>query len=252
MNKQPAFSQSIDPYLRYTKMPWGQLFYNTAWQQIDRHLSPAIHNMLDVGCGFGITAHAYAARGNKVTGVEPTPEMVGIARQGETGAVFIKDSFEAAADGLGTYDWVLCHNILEYVDDPQHFLKLIADCQNKSGYLSLIAHNPTAKVMKKAVIDKDPEAAQKKLGHYIEYSGIVGTEITTYPLETLKEWLSGAGYSVVDYYGIHNVYGYVADNTIKMDKAWNAKMSELEQTLAGLSPYRDIAIFTHLIAQKDG
>ncbi|SCW51046.1 hypothetical protein SAMN04487970_101175 [Paenibacillus tianmuensis] len=48
-SKAAAFSKSIQSYLTYTKMPWGQLFYATAWHQIDRFLEGAGQSILDVG-----------------------------------------------------------------------------------------------------------------------------------------------------------------------------------------------------------
>lgn len=47
------------------------------------------------------------------------------------------------------YDWIFCHNVLEYLDDPKQLLMDISKKQNANGMLSLITHNPVAKVMKK-------------------------------------------------------------------------------------------------------
>ncbi|MNN65380.1 hypothetical protein D3C81_1808780 [compost metagenome] len=52
------------------------------------------------------------------------------------------------------------------------------------------------------------------------------------------------------YFGIHNVYGYIADNDVKQNEEWHNKTIQLEFELGHQSPYRDIAIFTHIIAKK--
>jgi SAM-dependent methyltransferase len=43
--------------------------------------------ILDVGCGTGLICNAYAALGHNVTGVDPAPAMLEIARQKPLGAV---------------------------------------------------------------------------------------------------------------------------------------------------------------------
>lgn len=250
MNTTAAFSASIDAYLHYTRMPWGRLFYLTAWEQIGQFLTGEAQSILDIGSGFGISSNEYSRRGHLVTGVEPTQEMVAIAAKDGPDVRYINDSFEQAAGGLGTFGWSFCHNILEYTEEPQRFLGLIAGCQQAGGYLSLIAHNPAAKVMKKAILNKDPDSALAAIGNSQEYSGIIKTDITVYSYEQLAEWLSSAGYELKGHFGIHNLYGYITDNEVKQDEDWHNRMVQLELAVGRQSPYRDIAIFTHIIARK--
>ncbi|MBA9086238.1 SAM-dependent methyltransferase [Fontibacillus solani] len=245
-----AFSKSINQYMNYTQMPWGRLFYLTAWHQIDKFFIQQLQSILDIGCGFGITSNEFALRGNSVTGIEPTTNMIEIARQNGQPVHFISDSYENVANNIGSYDWIFCHNILEYVDEPKQFIRLISDCQNENGFLSLIAHNPTAKVMKKAIINKDPGSALASIGNEKEYSGIIQTDITTYTYNQLSSWLCESGYDIVGHFGIHNIYGYISDNDIKQNEEWHAETIKLEFELGHQSPYRDIAIFTHIIAKK--
>ncbi|AHV98309.1 methyltransferase domain-containing protein [Paenibacillus sp. 7124] len=250
MNKSEAFSNTLEQYLNYTRMPWGRLFYETAWTQIDRFMTRTGMSVLDIGCGFGISSHEYARRGHKVTGIDPTKSMIEIATGQGSGAQFTCGSFENLADGLGTYEWIFCHNILEYTEDPKLFIEKIGAHQQEKGYLSLIAHNPAAKVMKKAIINKDPDSALAGMESNKEYSAIIQTDIMTYSFEQLSEWLREAGYGSVMRFGIHNVYGYIADNDIKQDEDWHRQAMELEFELGCRSPYREIAIFTHIVATK--
>ncbi|GLI04161.1 S-adenosylmethionine-dependent methyltransferase [Paenibacillus tyrfis] len=253
-SKTSSFSQSIQSYLTSTQMPWGQLFYATAWHQIDRFLEEAGQSILDIGCGFGITSLEYARRGNQVTGIDPTPEMIEIAKQSAADhRISIDYRVSTLQEELALpeqYDWIFCHNVLEYVEEPEKLLNQIGSKQNERGYLSLIAHNPVGKVMKKAVILKDPEEALHGLESDQEYSSVIETGITTYPYERLYQWLQEAGYEVLDRCGIHNIYGYIADNEIKQQEEWHRRAVKLELELGRLSPYRDIAVFTHLIARK--
>jgi SAM-dependent methyltransferase len=47
---------------------------------------PAPQRVLDLGCGTGLMAAAYAARGHRVTGVDPAPAMLAVARARPGGA----------------------------------------------------------------------------------------------------------------------------------------------------------------------
>jgi S-adenosylmethionine-dependent methyltransferase len=48
--KTEAFSKTINQYLNHIKMPWGKLFYITAWHQISGSIETHNKLILDVGC----------------------------------------------------------------------------------------------------------------------------------------------------------------------------------------------------------
>lgn len=255
LSTREAFAKSMDSYLNYIQMPWGRLFYKTAWRQIENHFfTEQKQSILDIGCGFGITSHEFSKKGHIVTGIDPTAEMINIAQERAfkegLNIAYTATSLEDTDMLAEGYDWIFCHNVLEYLDHPKEMLKTVSNKQSANGMLSLIAHNPVAKVMKKAIINKDPQGAVESIGNTQEYSGIIQKEITIYTNDQLIEWLENCGYEVRSTYGIHNTYGYIADNEIKMDADWNRQMAELELKLGSESPYKDIAIFTHLIAEK--
>ncbi|MGZ9584044.1 class I SAM-dependent methyltransferase [Paenibacillus marinisediminis] len=254
--KIDAFSKAVDRYMDYIHKPWGQLFYKSAWNQIQDHLPDYERSILDIGCGFGLTSIEFARLGCKVTGIEPTLNMLQIAQENAASEglkiIFMNSTFPAAVSVDPPYDCIFCHNVLEYVEDPHEVLQSISELQNAEGILSLISHNPAAKLMKKAIVNKDPEDALASIGNKQEYSGIIQTDYTLYSYEQLVEWLDACGYDVRCTYGIHNLYGYIADNERKMDEAWHEQMMKLELEISRMHPYKDIAIFTHLIAVKRG
>ncbi|UQZ35390.1 hypothetical protein C2I18_18810 [Paenibacillus sp. PK3_47] len=92
MYNKSAFANSIDPYLSYTQMPWGRLFYGTAWHQIDQFLTGGKQKILDIGCGFGISSNEYNRKGHDVTGVEPAQEMLDIAVKDGQSVRYINDT----------------------------------------------------------------------------------------------------------------------------------------------------------------
>lgn len=253
--KIAAFTQSVDSYLEYLKMPWARIIYEIIWRQLEGHFT-ASRQVLDIGCGFGLTALHFARSGHTVTGLEPTSAMLEIARQqaAEAGLAveFLAGSLEAAPQLLAgrRFDWLICHNVLEYVAEPPAAIALLSGLLKPGGYLSLVNHNPVAKVLGKAIFERDPVLALQSLGSPVEYSKVIGTEIKVYPAEQLKSWLSEASFEVVAHYGVQPTYGYVTDNDLKQNPGWHKAALELELALGGISPYRDIARFHHFIARS--
>jgi len=86
-------------------------------------LVPSGSRVLDVGCGFGAIAGSVAARGCKVTGIEPDPERRAAA------AEFCERSLDGVAEGLGdlglepgSFDVIIFADVLEHLTDPWSIL----------------------------------------------------------------------------------------------------------------------------------
>jgi SAM-dependent methyltransferase len=72
--------------------------------------------VVDVGCGTGISARAFAARGVRVVGVDPNAAMLAEARSGAGGPEYREG--EAVATGLpaGCADLVVCAQAFHWFD----------------------------------------------------------------------------------------------------------------------------------------
>jgi SAM-dependent methyltransferase len=103
-------------------------------------------DVLDVGGGTGGFAVPLAGAGHQVTVVDPSPDALAAlqrraaeagvagsvrAEQGDAGAL-------VAVVGTGTADLVLCHGVLEYVDDPGAALQDALEVLRPGGLLSLL------------------------------------------------------------------------------------------------------------------
>jgi 2-polyprenyl-3-methyl-5-hydroxy-6-metoxy-1,4-benzoquinol methylase len=76
----------VTPDLHYTDPRLARLYdHDCGWGPDSTfYLSlagPAPLHILDLGCGTGILCNAYAARGHVVTGVDPAPAMLDVARR---------------------------------------------------------------------------------------------------------------------------------------------------------------------------
>lgn len=248
-----TFTKSIPDYLRDIETPSGKLFYDLCWSQINRHINEENQRIIDIGCGFGLTSIRFAEQGHEVTGIDITPDMIALAqrkaKEKQLDTTFMVGKVEDMERMFQKdhYDGLLCHNILGYVDDPKETIGKLAGLLKQGGVLSLISHNPAAKVLKAAMVEQDLRKAKAEIGQEREYNALIGMYVNQYSIETYMDWMKEAGLHVVGHYGIRCVHDYLREE-IKPEQYPEVLSLELE--LGYRSPYRDIAFFTHLIVQK--
>jgi 2-polyprenyl-6-hydroxyphenyl methylase/3-demethylubiquinone-9 3-methyltransferase len=115
------------------------------WQGDECVRSPLTgKSALDVGCGAGLLTEPLARLGATVTGIDASPEVVGVARE------------HAAAMGLavdyrigdvqqveGKFDLITSLEVIEHVADPGAFLTALARRLAPDGLLILSTPNAT-------------------------------------------------------------------------------------------------------------
>lgn len=104
----------------------------------------------DLGCGTGLLACALAERGHRVTGIDPSAHMLGIARKRAHGdAVRWIEGDAGALAFAGPLDWVLMtgHVAQIFLDDDT-FLKTLRAARyalRQGGRLAFESRNPAAR-----------------------------------------------------------------------------------------------------------
>lgn len=117
---------------------WNDPAWTSAWlrrqqvteaatDQLLAHLEPGPgERVLDVGCGSGPLFAPLAARGVHVTGIDPAPAMVALARNEAArhpGLVVVEErGWETIAE-RDAYDAALALGVFDYVDDPAELLR---------------------------------------------------------------------------------------------------------------------------------
>jgi 2-polyprenyl-6-hydroxyphenyl methylase/3-demethylubiquinone-9 3-methyltransferase len=117
----------------------------------DRFIDWPKKDVLDLGCAGGFMAEAMAARGANVTGIDPAVEAIVAARShARTGGLSIAYDVgvgEALPYADGTFDAVVCVDVLEHVRDLKQVLAEVARVLRPGGLFlfDTINRNPMAR-----------------------------------------------------------------------------------------------------------
>ena len=121
-----------------------------AW--FDRHANWAGKAVLDLGCAGGFMAEALAAKGAHVTGIDPAAQAIEAARAHATLSghdikydVGVGESLPYAD---GAFDFVVCVDVLEHVQDLDQVLREVERVLRPGGLFlfDTINRNPIARL----------------------------------------------------------------------------------------------------------
>lgn len=143
------------------------------WDQLSRALDAHARevgrerlDILDAGGGTGGFAVPLAERGHQVTVVDPSPDALAALerRVSEVGVAARVRAVQGDASGLldvvskGSADVVLCHGVLEYVDDPAAAVAAASAVLRPGGIASVLVAQRLAVVLARALSGRFAEA----------------------------------------------------------------------------------------------
>ena len=238
--------------------PWNRLKYELALENLLEQLPVSLGEplrILDAGGGTGELGLRLAERGHALTLLDPSAAMLAIARDkaaraGVAGRCrFLQAAVEALPDALGgeRFDVVLCHNVLEYVDDPPAVVRDLRATLRPGGLLSLVAMNSYALPLRSLLQRGEPEEALAAFGRR-EFTNRFGITARTFEPTTLLALVRDAGLALVAWYGLRMFYDYTADPR-KTEPQYYEAVKRLETAARASEPYRQIGRDTHLLAR---
>lgn len=207
--------------------------------------------VVDVGGGTGVWAVPLAARGCRVTVVEPNPNALAALqrRAGEENVLeritVVANDSDALGEEIapGSADLVLAHGVLEVVDDPRATMAAVAGAVSVNGAVSVLVSNKYGAVLHRALAGKFDEARRL----HDDPGGVLRDDgealLRRFDAEGLCGLYREAGLEVSLLQG----EGVASD---PVHETGDAEHAEFELAAAHSPPLRDIASRLHVIGAR--
>jgi S-adenosylmethionine-dependent methyltransferase len=255
------FDTATTTWQEYQDAPWGRLRYSIAEANLARHLDglgDGPLRILDLAGGDGGDAMRLAARGHHVTIVDHALAMLSAATErasagGLTELITCVQADVAAlpADlATGQFDVVLCHNLLQYMDDAPGTLATALAPLKDGGLFSVMAINRHSAALNIIVRQMDPAAALAALDTDQSWTRTFDSALTLHTAEEIISVLHGLGCQDVGHYGIRGFCDYITDDARKYAPAFYADLEQLELATTARPPYMHTARLFQLTARK--
>ncbi|MCW2766316.1 MAG: Methyltransferase type 11 [Nocardioides sp.] len=208
-------------------------------------------DVVDIGGGTGGFAVRVAERGHRVSVVDPSPDaLASLARRARELGVEVtgqQGDLSSLLDVTGPdgADVVLCHGVLEVVDDPGAALATIREVLRPGGSLSLLVAQRHAAVIARAMAGHFTQALTL-LDDAAVPSGRSGRRFTQAAITAL---LAEAGFEPTSVHGVRVFADLVPGSLLDLEPGAAAALVELEQAVAGRPEYLPLATQLHVIAR---
>jgi S-adenosylmethionine-dependent methyltransferase len=212
---------------------------------------------LDLGCGTGALAVRLARLGLHVTLLDSSVAMLDFAERaaqeaGVTERIALKHGDAAQMANLlpaGSFDVILCHNLLEYVDDPCAVLRSAARVlRSPSSIISVLVRNQAGEVLKAAIQDGDLPAAEHNLTAEWGHESLYGGKVRLFTAESLHAMLLESSLAVTAERGVRVISDYLPARVSRNDEY--KRILELERKLGRRPEFAAIARYTHCLAHR--
>ncbi len=220
------------------------------WDDLDPLLAGDPLDVLDIGGGTGGSAVRVAGLGHRVLVVDPSPDaLAALARRARERGVEVAGR-QGDLSGLldvvagGSVDLVLCHGVLEVVDDPAAALAAIRGVLRPGGRLSLLVAQRHAAVVARAMA-----------GHFAQAAALLdagpaarGRSGRRFGVDEATGLLADAGLAVDSIRGVRVFADLVPGSLVDLEPGAAAALVDLERAVAARPEYLPLATQVHLVA----
>jgi S-adenosylmethionine-dependent methyltransferase len=227
--------------LERTRSPRTAVIWAVLRAELERAGRPL--HVVDLGGGTGGFAAPLAEAGHHVMVVDPSPDALASAarRASDAGVSERLTAVQGDADGLadlvepGSVDLVLCHAVLEVVDDPAQVALALKTALRPGGAASVVVANRAAAVLARAMSGRVAEALS-----------LYAADRKRFDASSATRLLSAAGLAVEQVHGVRVIADLVPGAAADADPE---ALLEFELAAAARPPYRDIATQLHFLAR---
>ena len=226
-----------------------------------RHPDPGEHPaaVVDIGGGTGGFAVRVAELGHQVVVVDPSPDALAILarRADESGVadrVTGRQGDLASLPDLvpdGSADVVLCHGVLEIVDDPRAALRTLAAALRPGGTLSLLVNQRHAAVVTRAMAGHFTAARALLEDEAAEGPGHDGHSTgRRFTADEITALLDEAGLDVGPMHAVRVFVDLVPSSLVDLEPGAAQALVELERAVATRPEYLTLATQIHTLATR--
>jgi S-adenosylmethionine-dependent methyltransferase len=220
------------------------------WDALGSVLDQSGLDVLDIGGGTGGFAVRVAGLGHRVTVVDPSPDaLAALARRAREDGVEVAGQqgdlgslLELA--GAASADVVLCHGVLEVVEDPAAALAAIREVLRPGGRLSLLVAQRHAAVIARAMAGHLAQALA-----LLDDPGATGRTGRRFTADEVTVLLTDAGFEVGSVHGIRVFADLVPGALLDLEPGTTAALLRLEEAVADRPEYLPLATQLHLLAR---
>ncbi|WP_030679766.1 methyltransferase [Streptomyces rimosus] len=214
-------------------------------------------DVLDTGGGTGNFAVPVARLGHRVTVVDPSPNALFALerRAAEAGVADRVRAVQGDAHGLfdvvepGGYDTVLCHGVLEYVDDPAEGVRNAVGALRPAGTLSLLAAGLGGAVLARALAGHFTEA-RTALADPAGRWGEGDPVPRRFTAEQLTGLVSDTGLKVSGVHGVRVFADLVPGVLVDTEPGAMDALLKLEAAAAENPAFHSVATQLHVLAER--
>jgi S-adenosylmethionine-dependent methyltransferase len=256
-NDFERFRSGAAKYAAYLETPEGRLRLDLAFANLQEFLPQATRSLhaLDLGGGTGAIAVRLAQLGLHVTFLDASEAMLDFAERAARDAevkerIALKHGDVSQFANLfpaGSFDVIVCHNILEFVDDPCAVLRSAArTLRDPSSIISVLVRSQAGEVLKAAIHGGDLAAAEHNLTAEWGDESLYGGRVRLFTPESLRAMLLESSLAVIAERGVRVVSDYLPPKVSRTDEY--ERIFELERKLGKRPEFAAVARYTHSLA----
>jgi 2-polyprenyl-3-methyl-5-hydroxy-6-metoxy-1,4-benzoquinol methylase len=254
-----GFQSDANKYAAYLETPEGRLRTDLAFANLQEFLPASVGlnslRALDLGCGTGSAAVRLARLGIHVTLLDSSAPMLALAERtiGEAGVsdkITVKRGDAAQLADIfqtGSFHIILCHNLLEYVDDPGTVLRgAVRAMRDSSAILSVLVRNQAGEVLKAVLQTGDLAAAEHNLTAEWGQESLYGGRVRWFTSEALEAILKDASLTINARRGVRVIADYLPAQISR--SAQYERIFALERKLGKRREFFGVARYMHCLA----
>jgi SAM-dependent methyltransferase len=146
-----------------------------------------------------------------------------------------------------SFDVILCHNILEYVEDPGTVLRGVAGAlRDSSAVLSVVVRNQAGEVLKSAIQAGDLAATENNLTAEWGLESLYGGRVRLFRRDSLQAMLKVVSLAITAERGVRVIADYLPPAVSR--SAEYERILGLERKLGSRPEFVAVARYTQCIA----